>query len=115
MKLRRSVSALALVLGVSATLAIPPALAAEQVVETKRSIPVESATVTKHKTTIRGKKVSYTATAGMQPVWDEEGNPTATLQYTYYQRDDVKDTATRPLVISLVFSSLMATSLSVTF
>ena len=100
MKLRRSVSALALVLGVSATLAIPPALAADQAVETKRSIPVESATVTKHKTTIRGEKVSYTATAGMQPVWDEEGNPTATLQYTYYQRDDVKDTATRPLVIS---------------
>ena len=36
----------------------------------------------------------------MQPVWDEKGQPIATLNYTYYTRDDVKDRAARPLMMS---------------
>ena len=68
--------------------------------ENERSIEADSSIVTKHKTKINGKKVSYTATTGTQPVWDAEGNATASLFYTYYQRSDVKDNSTRPLVIS---------------
>lgn len=36
----------------------------------------------------------------MQPLWDEKGNPIASLYYTYYQRSDIKNTENRPLVIS---------------
>ena len=34
------------------------------------------------------------------PVWDEDGKAIAGIFYTYYERSDVKDRATRPLVIS---------------
>lgn len=61
---------------------------------------IDQAQTTEHKTKINGKKISYTATTGTQPVWDEEGKPTATLFYTYYQRTDIKSNAERPLLIS---------------
>ncbi|MFC7005765.1 S10 family peptidase [Bowmanella sp. JS7-9] len=59
-----------------------------------------SQVITQHKTTILGNKISYQATTGTQPVWDEQGNATATLFYTYYQRTDVKDVTRRPLIMS---------------
>ena len=65
-----------------------------------RKIPVESEVVTQHEVTIKGKKVPFSAKAGTQPVWDEEGMPIATLFFTYYERTDVKDKDRRPLVIS---------------
>jgi carboxypeptidase C (cathepsin A) len=34
------------------------------------------------------------------PVWDEDGKTIAGIFYTYYERSDVKDRASRPLVIS---------------
>ncbi|WP_293749163.1 carboxypeptidase [uncultured Paraglaciecola sp.] len=68
--------------------------------ENERKLEVDTKNLTKHTTKINGKKISYTATTGTQPVWDEEGNPTASLFYTYYQRSDVKDGSTRPLLIS---------------
>ncbi|PZX53938.1 carboxypeptidase C (cathepsin A) [Algoriphagus ratkowskyi] len=68
--------------------------------QTERQIEVESAVVTTHTTTIKGKKVPYTATAGTQPVWNEKGKPIASLFYTFYQRTDISDKNTRPLVIS---------------
>jgi carboxypeptidase C (cathepsin A) len=55
--------------------------------------------VTEHTTTIKGKKISYKATTGTMPVWDEDGKAIAGLFYTYYERSDVKDRAS-PLVIS---------------
>ncbi|WP_434017285.1 S10 family peptidase [Thalassotalea sediminis] len=66
----------------------------------KRQLDADNVVVTKHTTKIKGKKVPYTATTGTQPVWDKDGNPTASLFYTYYQRSDVKDNSTRPLLIS---------------
>lgn len=66
----------------------------------ERHIPVESAVVTQHEVTIKGKKVPYKATAGTQPVWAEDGHAVATLFYTYYERTDVSNRDTRPLVIS---------------
>jgi carboxypeptidase C (cathepsin A) len=43
---------------------------------------------------------SYTAETGMQPVWDKEGKPIASLFYTYYTRNNTKNRAERPLLIS---------------
>lgn len=60
----------------------------------------DSTVTTKHEVTVKGKRIPYTATAGTQPVWDEDGKPVAGLFYTYYERTDVKDKANRPLVIS---------------
>lgn len=63
-------------------------------------LPAESKVVTTNQVTIKGKKVSYRATAGTQPVWDEDGHTTATLFYTYYERTDIANKDKRPLVIS---------------
>jgi carboxypeptidase C (cathepsin A) len=41
------------------------------------------------------------------PVWDEDGKAIAGLFYTYYERSDVKDRASRPLVISMVVLALL--------
>ena len=81
------------------------ALAANEEVEQQHSVherklTIDGKNVTKHSTKVNGQKFKYTATTGTQPVWDEEGNPIASLFYTYYQRSDVKDRAKRPLLIS---------------
>jgi carboxypeptidase C (cathepsin A) len=65
-----------------------------------RKIPVESKVETANEVTIKGKRVPYKATAGTQPVWDEKGEPIASLFYTYYERTDISDKTSRPLVIS---------------
>ncbi len=74
--------------------------AAKSQSEFGRYIDVDNSKTTNHSTKIAGKKVKYSATVGTQPVWDDEGNPTATLFYTYYKRTDVKNDAARPLLIS---------------
>ena len=66
----------------------------------ERSLPADTMVKTKHSVTIKGQPVSYTATAGTQPVWNEDGKPIAALAYTYYEREGVKDKANRPLMIS---------------
>lgn len=68
--------------------------------EFDRKIDVDSSNTSQHGTEINGKKIRYNATTGTQPVWDKEGNPTATLFYTYYKRTDVKKNSIRPLLIS---------------
>ncbi|MGJ5640989.1 S10 family peptidase [Formosa sp. S-31] len=65
----------------------------------KREIPVDTMVVTQHESTINNTKISYTATTGTQPVWDDKGQPIATLYYTYYERNNVKKSK-RPLVFS---------------
>jgi len=65
-----------------------------------RALDTESEVVTNHNTTIKGQAISYSASCGTQPVWDEEGNVIASLFYTYYQRSGIKDQSSRPLVIS---------------
>lgn len=66
----------------------------------KRKIAIDTTVITKHNTTINGESFAYTATTGMQPVWNEKDEPIASLYYTYYERDNIKDRANRPLVIS---------------
>ncbi|MDC3215463.1 carboxypeptidase [Flavobacteriaceae bacterium] len=65
-----------------------------------REIPVDTIVVTNHTTTIKGKNVSYQAQTGTQPIWNNEGEPIATLFYTYYKRTDLKNNPERPLIFS---------------
>jgi carboxypeptidase C (cathepsin A) len=60
----------------------------------------ESAVVTTGEVTVKGKRFPYTATAGTQPVWNHEGKISASVFYTYYERSDVKDRTSRPLILS---------------
>ena len=66
----------------------------------ERTIDIDSHVVTEHETKILGKRVKYSATTGTQPVWNNKDDAVATLFYTYYQRTDIKDDGSRPLVIS---------------
>lgn len=65
-----------------------------------RKLPVDTTVTTQHSVTIKGVNINYTATTGTQPVWDEMGEPIAALHYTYYTRNNVKNRAERPLLIS---------------
>ncbi|CAN5379245.1 carboxypeptidase [soil metagenome] len=65
-----------------------------------RRLKLDGDVTTKDQVTIKGKVVPYNATAGNQPVYDENGKPIATLFYVYYERSDVTDRTTRPLFIS---------------
>ncbi|HBK70445.1 MAG TPA: carboxypeptidase [Flavobacteriaceae bacterium] len=65
-----------------------------------REIPIDTTVVTNHTTTINGKKFTYKATAGMQPVWDKNGKTIASLFYTYYTRNGIDNRENRPLVMS---------------
>ncbi len=69
-------------------------------VKFSRKIEIEFKKVTRHKVTIAGKVVPYTATVGTQPVWAEDGHPVATLFYTFYEKSNVQNRERRPLVIS---------------
>ena len=65
-----------------------------------RSIDTDTTVITKHQTEVNGKSFPYSATTGTQPVWNTDGEITASLFYTYYQRTDIKDNSNRPLLIS---------------
>ncbi|KSA13524.1 S10 family peptidase [Maribacter dokdonensis] len=65
-----------------------------------RELPVDTVITTQHNATINGASFSYTAQTGTQPVWDENAKPIASLHYTYYTRNNIKDRAARPLLIS---------------
>ena len=63
--------------------------------------PVTDTSITsEHTTQIQGKSIQYKAEIGNQPVWDKEGAPIATLNYTYYRRTNDKNSKKRPLLIS---------------
>ncbi|TVP56579.1 MAG: carboxypeptidase [Gemmatimonadales bacterium] len=75
--------------------AVPLGLGAQDV-----EIPIDTAITTEHSVTIQGSSVPYTATAGFQPVWDQDGEAIASVFYTYYERSDIEDRSRRPLVVS---------------
>lgn len=70
------------------------------VVSQSRTLPIDTVITTQHNATINGTTFAYTAQTGTQPVWDENAKPIASLHYTYYTRNNVKDRAARPLLIS---------------
>ena len=65
-----------------------------------RKIPKDTIIKTTHNVQIKGQTVPYDAMAGMQPVWDEKGDMIATMFFTYYKRNDLKDTSNRPIIFS---------------
>ena len=67
---------------------------------TNRMVKTDSAVVNRGQISIKGQLVPYTSTAGTLPVWDEDGKAIAGVFYTYYERSDIKDKTSRPLVIS---------------
>ncbi|QDP02575.1 S10 family peptidase [Thalassotalea sp. PS06] len=86
---------------VSLAVAIP---ASAYVSKTSSTLPraqqADHQVVTKHETKINGERVKYTATTGTQPLWNEQDEKIAAIHYTYYKRSDVKNSGTRPLLIS---------------
>ena len=66
----------------------------------ERKLVLDTVIRTQHSVTVQGNTFNYTAQTGTQPVWDEMGKPIASLHYTYYTRDGVRDRAARPLLIS---------------
>lgn len=65
-----------------------------------RTLPVDTLVVTNHKTTIKGQSINYRAETGTQPVWNDKGQPIASLFYTYYRRTNVPKENERPLIFS---------------
>lgn len=55
---------------------------------------------TKHKLTINGQEISYTARAGTIALRDADDKPTAQIFYIAYTRDGTNDPATRPVTFS---------------
>jgi carboxypeptidase C (cathepsin A) len=79
----------------------PPSSPSAKEMETLvRKLNIDSAVAAKKAITIKGQRVPYTVIAGTIPVWDENGKPLAGVFYTYYERSDVNDRSSRPLVIS---------------
>ena len=66
----------------------------------KRETPIDTTIITQHNTTVKGASFTYTAETGTQPVWADDGNPIATLFYTYYTRNDINNRANRPIIFS---------------
>jgi carboxypeptidase C (cathepsin A) len=65
-----------------------------------RQIPADTLITSRHQITVKGQRISYQATTGTQPVWDEKGKAIAAVHFTYYERQGITDQAERPLVIS---------------
>jgi len=65
-----------------------------------RALNIDAGVTTSHQVTIKGQVVPYKVTAGTLPVWDEDGKAIAALEYTYYERTDITNKSTRPLIIS---------------
>ncbi len=65
-----------------------------------RALEVDKVVVTNHQVIIKGKNIPYKATTGTQPVWDEKGKAIAAVHFTYYERSDIRNRASRPLFIS---------------
>lgn len=68
--------------------------------ESLRVLKPDYSVTTAHVVTIKGQRVPYKAIAGTIPVWNEEGKPIAGVFYTYFERSDITDRSSRPLVIS---------------
>lgn len=62
--------------------------------------PADTVIATKHTVAINNASIPYTATIGTQPIWDEDGKAIATINFTFYERSDIKNKSNRPLVIS---------------
>jgi len=67
--------------------------------ESEPAIPEAKTWVTKHRITIGGAPLAYTATAGTMRISDNKDEPIALFGYTAYTKDGV-DRVTRPIVFA---------------
>ena len=84
----------------TATAALLLVLFAVPVFGQSRYLPVDTTITSTSEVSIKGTTIPYTVTVGTQPVWGDDGQPIASLLYTYYRRSDKTDPDTRPLVFS---------------
>ena len=63
-------------------------------------IPLDTSVTTNGEVLINNQKITYQAKTGMQPVWDDHGEIIASLYYTYYKRTNIKNSSTRPIIMS---------------
>src|ERR1700758_3802145 len=68
--------------------------------EKKPPAPEEKIVQTKHSLKIGGQEIKYTATAGTILLKLEDSTPKASIFYVAYTRDDVSDTAKRPVTFT---------------
>lgn len=66
----------------------------------EREIKVDESVTTQHEATVNGVRIPYNATAGTMPVWNEDGDPIASVFYVFYERRDIEDKSRRPIVFS---------------
>ncbi|WP_310991762.1 S10 family peptidase [Aequorivita marina] len=68
----------------------------------KRTVFKDTTISTQHRITLQNKNIDYTATTGMQPLWNDNNEVIASLHYTYYRKNtkSKKTGQERPLVIS---------------
>jgi carboxypeptidase C (cathepsin A) len=59
--------------------------------------PEERTVTTHHQITLGGSTIAYTAVTGTLLLKEEDGRPKASIFFTYYARDGVKDLARRPI------------------
>jgi carboxypeptidase C (cathepsin A) len=68
--------------------------------EAPKPLAEEVPVVTKHELRVNGRTLSYTATAGLMPIKNAQGQIEANLFYVAYTLDGVADVARRPLTFS---------------
>lgn len=68
--------------------------------ENSRNLPMDQTSVTESTVTVKGQRIPYSATTGTMPVYNSDNKPVASLFFVYYQRTDVRDKSTRPIVFS---------------
>ncbi len=62
--------------------------------------PEEKIVTTRHRVTVGGTEIPYTATAGTLLLKEEDGRPRASVFFVAYTRDGVKDVAGRPVTFT---------------
>lgn len=72
----------------------------EKTVKYDRSLDFDYKVEKNLQVAINGKNVPYKVTAATMPVWDDDGKAIAGVFYTYYERTDIANKASRPLVFS---------------
>ena len=65
-----------------------------------RSTDEEKIVTTRHRITLGGVEIPYTATAGTLLLKEEDGRPRASIFFVAYTRDGVKDVASRPVTFT---------------
>lgn len=62
--------------------------------------PEEKLSTTRHRVTVGGTEIAYTATAGTLLLKEEDGRPRASVFFVAYTRDGVKDPESRPVMFT---------------